>query len=305
MLWQTCEEQAWNALISQEFGPRTCLPKNRGAFQAEIAIIRGVDGLVLANARSPAACIRQDRQQSQEAELVMHIQLSGQSATKQAGKVATLGAGDFVVIDANKPYEVDFDDLTEITVLRMPQALLRNRIPMLQDVVLDPFSTSRAGVELFSSFLRNFWVLSRCRSLESLGSGLTDSLQALVSMAIGTDRPPQNTLRNATVERWNKIQRYVEDNLHRPELDALHIADHVGCSVRTVQLAFAARGETTSSFLLNRRLDLAAQRLRGGSRLAIMPVCLDSGFSDLSYFTRSFRHRFGISPARYRDTLPA
>ena len=51
------------------------------------------------------------------------------------------------------------------------------------------------------------------------------------------------------------------------------------------------------------RLRTAAGLLRATSA-SIVEVCLDSGFQDLSHFHRLFRRRFGVTPLRYRRTVP-
>jgi AraC-like DNA-binding protein len=36
----------------------------------------------------------------------------------------------------------------------------------------------------------------------------------------------------------------------------------------------------------------------------ISAIAQDAGFGDLSYFNRSFRKRFGITPSEWRDARP-
>ncbi|WP_158621613.1 helix-turn-helix transcriptional regulator [Corallococcus aberystwythensis] len=59
-------------------------------------------------------------------------------------------------------------------------------------------------------------------------------------------------------------------------------------------------GESPYSYLLGRRLILAAERLRmDGER--ITDVAFACGFGDLSEFVRRFRARFGVTPSAYRS----
>ncbi len=63
---------------------------------------------------------------------------------------------------------------------------------------------------------------------------------------------------------------------------------------------FARSSGQKYHFIMNRRLDLAAERLRrGGPFCTITHVALDVGFNDLSHFSRAFRKRFGRPPLRY------
>ena len=58
-------------------------------------------------------------------------------------------------------------------------------------------------------------------------------------------------------------------------------------------------GVTPYRYLLNRRLALAAQRLREDSA-SVLQIATDAGFADLSEFTRRFRGHFGRPPGAWR-----
>jgi AraC-like DNA-binding protein len=77
----------------------------------------------------------------------------------------------------------------------------------------------------------------------------------------------------------------------------------LGVSARYLQMAFAEVGSTPSRFLIGRRLDAAALRLRHLGPCSVTDVALECGFTDLSYFSRAFRRRFGISASGYRRSF--
>lgn len=56
-------------------------------------------------------------------------------------------------------------------------------------------------------------------------------------------------------------------------------------------------------WLLQRRLDHAANLLRH-SRMNVTEVAFDSGFEDVSHFSRVFKERFRVSPIAYRQDSP-
>ena len=58
-------------------------------------------------------------------------------------------------------------------------------------------------------------------------------------------------------------------------------------------------GTTPYQYLLTRRLIGAAGRLLGGDD-SVTTVAMESGFGDLSEFTRRFRAHFGLTPGQYR-----
>ncbi len=58
--------------------------------------------------------------------------------------------------------------------------------------------------------------------------------------------------------------------------------------------------ETPGKWLLNKRLDYAAVLLRN-NHMNISQIVFESGFEDLSHFSRSFKIKFGISPSQFRN----
>ncbi len=59
-------------------------------------------------------------------------------------------------------------------------------------------------------------------------------------------------------------------------------------------------GETPQAYRSRRRMERAAQALRG-SRIPVTEIALDAGFSSLGSFSSLFKRQFGVSPRRFRD----
>ncbi len=57
-------------------------------------------------------------------------------------------------------------------------------------------------------------------------------------------------------------------------------------------------GTPPHQYLVRRRLQVAAGRLRQGS--SVSDACFESGFSSLSHFVRSFTRQHGVTPSGYR-----
>ena len=60
-----------------------------------------------------------------------------------------------------------------------------------------------------------------------------------------------------------------------------------------------AFGETPHAYVTRLRLS-RAQELLATTRLSILEICHDVGFSSVGSFTTLFSKRFGVSPGRYR-----
>ena len=58
--------------------------------------------------------------------------------------------------------------------------------------------------------------------------------------------------------------------------------------------------ESPARYIKNKRLEFAAELLTN-TEYRITDVCFDSGFTDLSNFSKSFQKKFGISPKEYKQ----
>lgn len=80
----------------------------------------------------------------------------------------------------------------------------------------------------------------------------------------------------------------------------------LGVSVRTVQrLARRYVGITPVAMIRRRRLQEAAERLRGDPGAALADLAADLGYADHAHLTRDFRAVLGITPSGYRHTAGA
>jgi AraC-like DNA-binding protein len=63
-------------------------------------------------------------------------------------------------------------------------------------------------------------------------------------------------------------------------------------------------GETPGRWLLNRRLEYATELLRSAGK-SVTQIAFESGFEDVSHFSRAFKGRYGQSPSQFRnETIP-
>lgn len=109
-----------------------------------------------------------------------------------------------------------------------------------------------------------------------------------------------NTFRER--HRLYLLARVVVARQHRRgDLTLATVARALGCSSRQLQRAYAQFGERTfHQELVARRMHAAAQLLRE-RELPIGEVMRLVGYRHPAHFAASFRRRYGLSPARFRD----
>lgn len=123
----------------------------------------------------------------------------------------------------------------------------------------------------------------------------------VAALALGRDAVERSVSADEEA-RASRAVRIIEARLAEP-LSIAALAGEVGLARRRFATAFRhAVGASPYAYILNRRLDAAAERLRAGGG-SVLEVALDVGFGDLSEFTRRFRARFGHPPRRYGRLL--
>ena len=108
------------------------------------------------------------------------------------------------------------------------------------------------------------------------------------------------------VARCEIIEDVIDRGLTDPMLSPSGIAASLRQPLRRVQEIFHATGRTLTGAIREKRLTLAAQELRHafeiGARVNVAQIAFMCGFNDVSYFNRSFRNYYGVTPleaARY------
>ena len=95
------------------------------------------------------------------------------------------------------------------------------------------------------------------------------------------------------------IKKYVKNNL-AGKLTLKNIARNLHCSTVTLTEHFKAEfGITINEYITKKRMELA-ERLMLTSDKPLREIAADVGFSDVEYFSRTFKKHHGESPAAWR-----
>ena len=103
--------------------------------------------------------------------------------------------------------------------------------------------------------------------------------------------------------RQAAVLREIEQRCVDPELRAASVAAQLGITARYVHLLLKETGRTFSRHVLDKRLEQALALLRDPQwhSRKIADVAGESGFADLSYFSRTFRRKYGDTPSAVRE----
>lgn len=127
----------------------------------------------------------------------------------------------------------------------------------------------------------------------------------LAALAIGATKDATDiaNLRGVRAARLRAIKADIAAQLSDGRLSAEAIALKHGITPRYMRMLFEAEDTSFSEFVLRQRLQRAYRMLTDPLHLGrpISSIAFDCGFSDLSYFNRTFRQRFQATPSDLRN----
>ena len=101
----------------------------------------------------------------------------------------------------------------------------------------------------------------------------------------------------------DRVCQIIERKLDDPDLSPAKVALAEGISERYLQKLFEGTGSSFTHYLRERRLQRTWADLSNPVEVhhSISEIAFRSGFNDSAHFSRSFRHRFGLSPREFRQ----
>jgi AraC-like DNA-binding protein len=203
---------------------------------------------------------------------------------------------------------VAFNDDHQFATIRIPRRELLAICPDAESRLAEPLVASPGIRDVIARYFA--LAAESATSLDPIGQQMTARhMVDLVALLLRTGRDEMQlaTQRGYSEARLGLIQTEVLDRLHDSNLTIASIARSIGLSPKQVQRLFERSGTTFTEFVLEQRL-LSARRLLSspnGLHGKIGTVAYSVGFGDLSYFNRTFRGRFGVTPSEWRDGQPS
>ena len=221
----------------------------------------------------------------------------------QFGREVTVESGAAVVLSNSEENSITFPSPPRMLVLNMRRSALRPLLGDFDSVLARPIRREVEALRLLSHYVEG---LSAEPTLNTpdVARVAVAHIYDLAALAIGATRDAAEVAkgRGLRVARLRAIKADIAERLARPDLSVEKAAMRQGVSPRYVQMLFEQEGTTFSQYVIGRRL-AHAYRLLTDPRFAghsITSVAFDVGFSDLSYFNRTFRRYYGGTPSEVR-----
>jgi AraC-like DNA-binding protein len=295
----------WQDIVCDTFVGLDCRSDMRDAFWGSVSQSRvgpvaftQVDSTAQRVFRTPSRIAR-----ASEDFVLMALGNSGVNGVFQDGREAVVAAGQFVIYDTTRPYELRFNDSFSQTIFQMPRKLLQQRIGSFDKLTATTFSGDRPLEGLTYDFL-----LGISRRIEQVdpatATRLLDQALDLIAMAFAermhARSPDQSFHRSALLYR---LKNYILTHLRDPELSMLRAAAAIGISPRYASDLMAAEQISFRSYIQTQRLERCRRDLSDPALMAryIGDIAFAWGFNDLAHFSRIFKQRFGASPREWRE----
>jgi AraC family transcriptional regulator, positive regulator of tynA and feaB len=300
----------WYDVASKVFVKHECRVNRGGAFDAtlhratlgELDIIEA-DSVGL----SYAAVTPRNIAHEDDDVFMLGLQLEGSATLTQDGREATLQPGDFVLLDAQRPFSTHYSAHWRRLFIKIPHRSLKARLAPSSELTAVAVRGAEAVGGLAAGFMS--MIPERVGALNSvaktqIAEHLLDLTALALATAAGKDRPAISSGRALTLLQ---LRMAIENRLSDPTLDPTTAAAAAGISVRYANALLSQQGTSLERLIVSRRLDRCRRALEDPAQAhrAIGEIAFDWGFGNQSHFNRRFKAEFGCSPSDYRRDVRA
>ncbi|MGY8661517.1 AraC family transcriptional regulator [Bradyrhizobium sp. UFLA05-109] len=221
------------------------------------------------------------------------------SSVHHRGREITLRPGSMVLLKLDEPFfAADGTNHKRFINVHLPVATLRTMVADVDELVgqeLAPGGALSLAMDYSDLLLRH------PAAVDEAGMAIAGHLLDLAALGLGarTDIASAARRRGLRAVRLQAALAVLKTRFHEPDFSAQKLAAAAGLSERYVNELLFEAGASFTARLNELRLRKAADLL-ARSEGRISDVAFACGFNDLSYFNRSFRRRFGLTPTAAR-----
>ena len=243
-----------------------------------------------------------------EADMVFLVTADVPLHVAQNGREHSLGAGDAIFVRGGERSVIQSHDRAKFTNISIPIDDLMPLLPNYQNPSMTVVSRQNDLLDLLLGYVRLLHIRQKPLSDEPgrlAANHVRDLMAAMISSGLD-GVPPVYERGGVRAARLRSIKVDIGHRFCEPTLSIGSIAIRHGISSRYVRKLFQDEQTTFSDFVLLMRLERSRQLLRSPARAVstIASIAHACGFNDLSYFNRTFRRRYGLTPSDFRGGVP-
>ena len=292
----------WKDFVHDNFPWLELQNRSSGEFHAEVASRQFGDS-VLTSMELGASEVHRTRQLAASAEagyIKIMAQMSGRLELEQDRRSCLVLPGQVTVCDTARPYCIRIAEASSFAVLMIPYEACPGWEHISQQLcgrLLPETATVRAALAAMAAV---------GEADAAAHSTVARAAQWMLSTAL-TRSASVPALSAAQGARLDRAERYIEQNLGNPGLDADSLARALCMSRRALYMLFQQYQLTPARLIQDIRLRRARESLNDPAHQhrKITDLAFDCGFNDYATFSRLFKQQFGLSPRDYRVSVLA
>ncbi len=266
--------------------------------------LAGVTGLVwknqevsLATVYLPRTSLRLTAHGVGTPDIVMLRATDGPLIVHHRRQTFEMAPRDVILLPSNTMSEIDLPEGGRLDCAHLPHAAITVMRKSIDCILLRPFSAECLPLQLLTNYAG--YLLRQDHQDKEHASMMVAHFYSLLPVL--AQYVAEATPSAVPQSRLEAIKRMIEENLADGSFSIADVAQAEGITPRAIQKLFSRAGTTFSRYVLERRLVLAKTRILGDNAATpISQIVYSVGFNDLSYFNRTFRSRYGISPTDLR-----
>ncbi len=295
----------WREIYSRHLFNVEIEPLSDGPFRCDV-VLRALPGtnVVLGSRSATRTSITRPLLQTASDTLVLAITTKGRSLARQLGREETIPEGGAVLMSTAELASHTLEDDGVLLSISVPKSSIMPYVGDIGSALMRPFKPEADALRLLVDYARSAMALGETASPELQGA-VAQHLRDLVSVLLGARNDAQEFLaeRGVRAARLRAVKGEVLAQLGRDNLSAETVALPLRISANYVRKLLQTEGSSFSEYVLGLRLERAFAMFRDQrlSDRAISSIAMAAGFSDISYFNRSFRRRFGMTPSEAKN----
>jgi AraC-like DNA-binding protein len=293
----------WHEVACKEICGHLSVPESAARFEAEMQTgqLGALKLFTFRNSPMDVARTQREIAKADIDDIIVCHQFAGRLALEQQTRQVVLEAGDFCLLDPLQPYSGHFYRDSKLFIMTVGRRALQARVGNLSAITVRHLGEGATG-KLTAGYLSH---LPACADEpeERVADALQEQVLDLLALTLaGITDQGGVTLSSPRALSEAKLRAVVEQNLSSPALSPAMVARLAGISVRYANALLARQGTSLYRFILSLRLDRCRRALEDPGQIhrTVTEIALSWGFTDLPYFSRTFKAAFGASPRDFR-----
>ena len=274
-----------------------------GPFYAN-ATMRALPGIRILSGSTSGVIYRRPQARVQSDDLVFSFGATRGSHARQRNRETSAAEdGDALLMLGAEWSMVARASAGSLCALRVPRSAIIASVRNVEDLYCRWIPGDVPSLQLLRRYLT---VLDEAAEVETseLQQTAANHIIDLIALTLGATREAARVAagRGVRAARLQSIKSDILGNLNDEQLSVHAVAARHKVTPRYVQRLFEEAGATSTEDVLGQRLARAHCLLTDARQAerTLTAIAFDVGFSDLSYFNRAFRRRFGATPSDVR-----